>query len=91
MQLQAFQNDKVARNTNVELQQRAVEYFNLGANATDEVLVWPSAGPVHKHKYPWHICNIAHVFMALLMIMDCGLTIWEASTNWPSIKTLTLM
>lgn len=37
---QMFQNDKVARNTNVELQQRAVEYFNLGANATDEVLVW---------------------------------------------------
>lgn len=35
-----FQNDKIARNTNVELQQRAVEYFNLGANATDEVLVW---------------------------------------------------
>lgn len=37
--LQVFQQDKVARNTHVELQQRAVEYFNLGARAPDDVLV----------------------------------------------------
>lgn len=36
--LGAFQQDKIARSTNAELQQRAVEYFNLGARATDEVL-----------------------------------------------------
>ena len=34
-----FQQDKVARSTNVEVQQRAVEYFNLGARATDDILV----------------------------------------------------